>query len=174
MKSNRGSTLAISLVILTSVTLAAVYAMQQSATQLKMVANMEHRYTIEGYSKSCSEGGFRHLRSNIARLGDATRANQQDEGGNLILDSNGDPVKRAIDVYNNESDRIPVPNYLTINCAFMYKGHKNGEGIALADGSSVNQSKDHFFEINANATQQSGSISDQRMLGFFYRAHTGG
>lgn len=173
MKSNRGSTLAISLVILTSVTLAAVYAMQQSATQLKMVANMEHRHTIIGYAQSCNEGGFRHLRSNIARLGDATRANEEDQGGNLVLGSDGQPIKRSIDVYNNEADRMPIPKYLTMDCTFTYKGNKNGDGIALADGSSVGQSKDYFFQIDTKVEQSSGSIEESRMLGFFYRAHTG-
>ena len=173
MKSNRGSTLAISLVILTSVTLAAVYAMQQSATQLKLIANMEHQHTINGYAQSCSEGGFKHLRSNIARLGDATRSNQQDGSGNPILDNDGQPVKQAIPVYLDQADSIPTPNGLNMTCSFVSKGNKNGEGIALANGSSVGQSKDYFFEIDASVSQNNGNMSDRRVLGFFYRAHTG-
>lgn len=173
MKSNRGSTLAISLVILTSVTLAAVYAMQQSATQLKMIANMEHQHTINGYAQSCSEGGFKHLRSNIARLGDATRSNQESSPGQPLLDSDGQPVKKAISVYLSESDAISTPEFLNMTCNFISKGNKNGEGIALANGSSVGQSKDYFFEIEASVSQNTGNMSDKRVLGFFYRAHTG-
>lgn len=174
MKRSRGSTLAISLVILTSVTLGAVYAMQQSASQLKMVATMEHNQTITGYSESCNEGGFKHLRSNIARLGDATRANQLDQSDNLILDDNNQPLKRSIDVYLDEADRISSPDYLQVNCSFVYTGNRNGAGIVLADGSSVGQSRDFFFEITADVVQEKGDMRDQRTLGFFYRAFTGG
>ncbi len=173
MKSNRGSTLAISLVILTSVTLAAVYAMQQSATQLKMIANMEHQHTINGYAQSCSEGGFKHLRSNIARLGDATRSHQESSPGQPLLDSDGQPVSKAIAVYSSESESMQAPGYMDMTCVFIAKGHKNGEGIAMADGSSVGQSKDYFFEIEASVSHNTGNMSDKRVLGFFYRAHTG-
>lgn len=173
MRSNRGSTLAISLVILTSVTLAAVYAMQQSTTQLKLVANMEHQHTLTGYAQSCSEGGFKYLRSNIARLGEATRANKQDKDKNLIMDSDGLPEKEAISVYKNDSEAMPTPKYLNMTCNFISKGNKNSEGIALANGSSDGIVRDYFFEIDSNVTQTANDLNDHRVLGFFYRAFTG-
>lgn len=134
---------------------------------------MEHRHTMIGYAQSCNEGGLKFLRNSIERLGEATRTNQLNSSGDPILDSDGQPIKQAIPVYPSESEAISTPSYLNMTCAFTSKGHKNGEGIALANGSSGGLVKEFFFEIDATVTQRNSNMTDQRVLGFFYRAFTG-
>lgn len=62
MKKNQsGSTLAISLVLLTAITVMAVIGMERSGLQSKIVANIQHKENTYNVSKTVIYDGFNHI-----------------------------------------------------------------------------------------------------------------
>ena len=166
IKQNKGSALAISLVILTSVTLGAVYAMQRSGTQLKLVANMQHLQTIDSYAVSNNEGALEYLRGNVDPLANALRAKQRDEFGNPILDANGNEMMNSVEIFPNAQDRLVVPNTLALDDSLVFVRN------VLGDGSSIGVSRSFQYEISTTVSQRTGVMSEQIMTGFLYHTFT--
>jgi Tfp pilus assembly protein PilX len=168
--TQQGSTLLVSLVLLTSITIGAIYAMQRSGSQLKLVSTQQHKQLIDGYAQSETEGGLSYLRNNISQLNAATRALQLDNDNNVVVDGNGNPVTSPIDIYADPNDQIPIPDKLNMNSSLRFTGNQNRAGIALADGSSSGQTIDYFFEIQSTVSQRNGRLASERHLGFRYNA----
>lgn len=91
-QSQKGSTLAISLVLLTSVTLGAVYAMQRSGVQLKLVSNLQYKQSVSNSLQSELQAGFKQFQASNDSL-----THLMDIFDARILGPDGSPVRNADD-----------------------------------------------------------------------------
>lgn len=139
--NNKGSILAISLVLLTSITLIAIFSIQRSGLQSKIVANIQHVEMLFNTALNDQNYWFSLL--------------QQDESGDEILaaplssfivDENNQRQYQAISL-DSLADEVKE---VSIDSQIVHTPAKEGQ-LSLSEGNEVNSRIDYKFELASEA-----------------------
>jgi hypothetical protein len=147
-KKQSGSVLAISLVLLTAITLISITSMQRSGLQTKIVANIQHHEQLFTTAQSDQEFWYSELKtSDIGDdlLAEALREYIQDAAGiktysPVILD----PLN--IQNYSNAPSR-----FITVQSSILFTPPQANQ-IALAQGEEANQRIKFRFDVDSQST----------------------
>jgi hypothetical protein len=175
---NKGSTLAISLVILTAITLISVSALQRSGIQGRMVGNIQHQE--QGFH--AASGELEEIYQFYATQASATQALSAPLNSFDIID--GEQIYNAIgsghiSSYNaytpsqHSGEQHPAPR-LTVASSIIHTGIKN----SLVDGFSIGTFVQYGFAISSQAAEPSfgltpGRILSSQLVGIRYIAPAG-
>lgn len=168
MKTHQsGSVLAISLVLLTAITLVAIMGLQRSGLQTKIVANVQHREVVFNGARNLLVDAYGSFQtSDTQLLSDAidkqkkhqyqTSIGATTDGPTKEVDDLGTPLNENITskevsvLYKSNNNGLENPN--TSGLRNNFSRGKNGMGVAK-------------FELAANVTLRNDIHSDQ-LLGF--------
>lgn len=168
MKTHQsGSVLAISLVLLTAITLVAIMGLQRSGLQTKIVANVQHREVVFNGARNLLVDAYGSFQtSDTQLLSDAidkqkkhqyqTSIGATTDGPTKKVDDLGTPLnenitsKKVSVLYKSNNNGLENPN--TSGLRNNFSRGKNGMGVAK-------------FELAANVTLPNDIHSDQ-LLGF--------
>jgi Tfp pilus assembly protein PilX len=149
-----GSALAISLVILTAITLISITSLQRSGIQTKIVANIQHQQQLFNAANSDQEHWFVQLRNSIS-------------GDNLLaqplsareIDADGTVTYAPVDLgIRHQYERI------NSNTSITYIPTQVG-GIALASGQEVNDRINFRFNMDTIASARIGNKQNNQQTG---------
>lgn len=135
---NNGSVLAISLVLLTAITLVAVFSMQRSGLQTKIVANVQHVEMLFNTAMNDQEYWFMQLK--VADSGDTLLSEPL---ANFVLDENNQRSYKAVSLESSKDDSDAVQ--LASN--LLHIPPRQGE-LSLSEGNEVNSRIDYDFELS--------------------------
>jgi hypothetical protein len=175
MKRNQtGSVLAISLVLLTAITLIAMMGLQRSALQTKIVVNIQHQEQLFRTCANDQEHRFDKINndSKIYKffydiIDDVSINNQGEQEQNLFdLASLDDPSL-------NEPSPHNQPN--TISTGLYIPPESDNKRITLATGRDASNYTNHYFQNDSTCTfQNRPSIESAQRTGFHFPALTVG
>ena len=168
--ANKGSVLALSLVILTAITLVSITAMQRSGLQGKMVGNIQHK-----------EQAFHAANSQLEEIFDfyasqASAIKALDKPKSSFIVTNGEQVFQIIpaghtSTYNDhlplDAHGNPMASRFEISSDLIYDGPRPAEGFSAGEYAS------HAFIINARSTKPdigniSGRVLSSQAIGIQY------
>lgn len=159
--SNKGSALAISLVILTAITLISISALQRSGIQGRMVGNIQHQE--QGFH--AANGELEEIYQFYATQTSATIALANPMNNFDMID--GEPVYSEVtpghtSTYNNytghgSSSQKPR---LDVTSNIQHTGERN----SLVEGFSVGTFVEYGFTINSSAAEPSFGVGVGRTL----------
>lgn len=167
--TQNGSVLAISLVLLTAITLLSMMGLQRSGLQTKIVANIQHK-----------EAAFNaDLSEQKAQLNAYTKAPSP-------TDPSPDTLKLLFDIINNFSissafektqettvlTAILNPTHLQLSSTIRYRlPEENSNEINLPIGYEGDTYTNHFFQLDSTASSNnSSSIASSQRTGFHFPA----
>jgi hypothetical protein len=167
MKRNQtGSVLAISLVLLTAITLIAMMGLQRSALQTKIVVNIQHKEKLFRTSANDQEDRF-------DKLNDDTKASKLlfdiiDNQGIFDLTSLDDQPLDDEPLDDEPRDDHPPRNQLNTTSTGLYiPPGSDSEKIALAVGYDAGSHTNYYFQIDSTSAFQSRpSIKSTQRTGF--------
>ncbi|MGK0405201.1 MAG: hypothetical protein ACJAR6_000571 [Oleispira sp.] len=161
MKRNQtGSVLAISLVLLTAITLIAMMGLQRSALQTKIVVNIQHKEKVFRTCANDQEDRF-------DRFNDDTKAYQ------LLFDMINNQGMFDLTSLDDQphDDQLPhnQPN-MTSTSLYIPAG-SDSQRIALAVGYDAGSHTNHYFQNDSTcAFQNRPSIKSAQRTGFHFPA----
>lgn len=164
--SSSGSTLAISLVLLTSVTLGAVYAMQRTGVQLKLVSNMQHKLTVKDSVTTELQAGYRLFLDDREAMNSLSRvvdAEVIDEDGNAILDANNQLQYRSLPIFEDQLKRPGRHKHVSMESSIRLVGKR-----AFAPGSSIDRSVHYILSMSGSASDTTGNLTSAQEQRFTY------
>ncbi|MEH6448049.1 MAG: hypothetical protein V7765_05225 [Oleispira sp.] len=140
-EKNSGSVLAISLVMLTAITLVALFSMQRSGLQTKIVANVQHVEMLFNTAMNDQEYWFMQLK--VADSGDTLLSEPL---ANFVLDEKNQRNYQAVNLESNadDSDAVQLASNL------LHIPPQQGE-LSLSEGNEVNSRIDYDFELSTKA-----------------------
>lgn len=158
LPKERGSALAISLMILTSITLLAVSAMERSGLQARMVRNVQHSERLFHTALSDQELWFALIIS--------------DESGDSLL---AKPLSNFELDENNQRQYLPVelesvieePQYIDLTRNLLHVPPSKGQ-LSLSEGNEVNSRIDYDFQLNSEAGIGSRSLVAKQRTGLTF------
>ncbi len=139
--TSKGSVLAISLVLLTAITLVAVFSMQRSGIQTKIVANIQHVEMLFNTAMNDQEYWFMQLK--MAESGDSLLSEPL---ANFVLDENNQRSYHPVDLM----PAIEEPSVITLASNLLHIPAKEGQ-LSLSEGNEVNSRIDYNFELATHA-----------------------
>lgn len=140
-KKQSGSALAISLVILTAITLISITSLQRSGLQTKIVANIQHQEQLFNISHSEQEFWFSALQDSIS--GDNLLALALKE---FVVDADGEKVYSPVFF-----DPVTNRPQINVTSSILYTPPEP-DGIALAVGEEVGQRINYRFNLDSQAS----------------------
>lgn len=150
---NKGSTLAISLVLLTVITLVAIFSLQRSGLQSKIVTNIQHVEMLFNTALNDQEYWFVQLK--IDDSGDDLLAEPL---ANFWVDENNQRQYLAITLEENPDD-LPV---VSLASHIVHIPPQQGQ-LSLSEGNEVNSRMDYKFELASQAgIEQRGLVARQK------------
>lgn len=165
--SNKGSTLAISLVILTSVTLISITSLQRSGLQGRMVGSIQHQE--QGFH--AANGELEEIYQYYATQASATQALSAPLNSFDIVA--GDQVFNPVDAghestYNSygtgnsgeQSTGYPHPPRLAVTSDIKHTGVRD----SLVDGFSIGTFVEYGFTVSSQAAEPTIGITPGRTL----------
>ena len=173
LTTSKGATLAVSLVMLTSVTLLALVSLQRSALQSKMVSNFQIKQTAYDIAYSEVEAKFQDSASqNSDNQNMLAALNSVQLGDNGVAQR--DPVTNApltVPVNLAAESRYGHPN-MAIATNLRYTGTPTSLNHTLSGDSSKGEFTEYQFRIESqvNATNNIGS---HQAFGFSYKVASG-
>lgn len=160
----RGSSLIISLVILTAITIGAVVAMQRSTLQVRMVGNMQHQQNIFNAAQSDLSALIDQLRSSNNAKKTLNKSIQADN-------QNLDPDTAAtIEPFTQGSlVKPPLPQNVkeTINKLRLVSVE---DSLKANEGSSSGARRTYYFANQVEATDKNDNVKSIQEIGFYYLA----
>lgn len=172
MKQNQsGSVLAISLVLLTAITLVSMQGLQRSALHTKIVNNIQHQEKLFRSAASDQEARY-------------DKYNTDPEASKLLFDiinnfdvgDQGAKEQKPIDLVlldgHSEGDDQPGIIKPSISSTSLYiLGSTDSNKITLAVGHDVGSHTNHYFQIDSSAAfQQRPSNTSSQRTGFHFPA----
>jgi hypothetical protein len=161
-RANKGSVLAISLVILTAITLISISALQRSGIQGRMVGNIQH--IEQGFH--AANGELEEIYQFYATQASATTALSVPLNSFDIVD--GEQVFNTVDpghqssynAYSSSSTRQSQSPRLAVASGIQHTGVRN----SLVEGFSVGSFAEYGFTINALSSEPNIGITPGRAL----------
>lgn len=155
---NKGSTLAISLVLLTVITLIAVTSMQRSGLQTRMVANIQHVEMLFNTAMNDQEYWFTQL--------------QLEESGDSLL---SEPLSSFELDENNQRSYLPVelepvieePKIIQLASSLLHIPPTEGQ-LSLSEGNEVNSRIDYDFQLSSKAQFKTRSMLANQQTGLSF------
>ena len=192
---NKGSVLAISLVILTAITLVSISAMQRSGLQGRMVGSLQHNQIAfhianseleEIYDFYSSQASATEALSASLNEFTITDEEQKDDSGNVIKDASGNAITKEAQVFDpvQPGHTSTYSNY-TPHSGSAYKSPRlsltsdirhTGIRSALVAGFSVGSFVEYGFISTAIAAEPniiSGRQLSSQSIGIKYIAPAG-
>lgn len=172
MKQNQsGSVLAISLVLLTAITLVSMQGLQRSALHTKIVNNIQHQEKLFRSAASDQEARY-------------DKYNTDPEASKLLFDiinnfdvgDLGKKEQKSIDLVllDGHSEGGDQPGIIkpSISSTSLYiLGSTDSNKITLAVGHDVGSHTNHYFQIDSSAAfQHRPSITSSQRTGFHFPA----
>jgi Tfp pilus assembly protein PilX len=165
LKTQNGSVLLFSLIVLTVITLTAVVGMQRSTLQLRMLNSMQHHQEVYNATNEQVERGVSFLRSNVSRarriMGPLIQTPGASSSGTLlvneaawepiVLHSSVFQITESLDLSNQSASAIATT-------PFFLRGSGNR-------GSSNGGVQTYDFTYVATGTDRSGRISSSQEIG---------
>jgi hypothetical protein len=157
--ANKGSVLAISLTILTAITLISVTALQRSGLQGRMVGNIQHQE--QGFNVASNElNVIYRFYSTQASATDALSAPL-----NNFSMVDGEQLFNAVDPGHHSSSNTNTSNYsnsppLTISSDIQHTGVKD----TLVEGFSIGTFEEYGFTVSSQAAEPSFGLTPGREL----------
>jgi hypothetical protein len=191
--ANKGSVLAISLVILTAITLVSLTAMQRSGLQGKMVGSLQHNknafHTTESeleaiYDFYSSQGSATKALSDSLNAFTVGDIEQKDDSGNIIKDDSGNTVtKEEQEFYDTSTNHTSAYSTykptgsktyprLNLTSKILHTGVRN----TLVEGFSTDSFVEYSFITTTISTEPNtidGRELSSQTLGIKYIAPAG-
>lgn len=147
-RSNRGSVLAISLVILTAITLISISSLQRSGLQTRMLGNVLHKENNFHNDNNYLEGAYQYYYKGANKNDPSTEATTAFEELYEAANSDSELIGN-IQVYDPistdyESNDASAPN-LTLESNIQFKGKSR------AEGNSESIFKYHNYDITSSS-----------------------
>lgn len=155
--SQSGSALAISLVILTAITLISITSLQRSGLQTKIVANIQHKEQLFRIANSDQEHWFNELRNSIAGdnlLALPLASFTQDAAGEITYNPVDLGQRQNYERINSNTNIIHIPT--------------EEDGIALASGQDVHDRINFRFNLNSTASPVIGDKQSNQQTGISF------
>lgn len=171
---SKGTTLVISMILLTTITFLAMLGMQQSSVQLRMINNTQIAEVIFQVSMSELESKYEKISSDSSEtsmLAQAINSVLQQEEEAVIDPDTLLPIYEAISV-TPEANYYDTYQYNT-DTQVQYQGNGNNLNYSLSVGSSVGRFTSHPFHISSNSTDQSERFNSTQTMGMTFIASTG-
>jgi len=155
---SKGSTLAISLVILTAITLVATSSMQRSGLQTRMVTNIQHSEMLFNTAMNDQEYWFSELRDS--------------ESGDSLL---SEPLSSFELDENNQRSYLPVelesditePKAIQLASNLLHIPPTEGQ-LSLSEGNEINSRIDYDFQLSSQAEFDSRSMAAKQKTGLAF------
>lgn len=162
----RGSSLIISLVILTAITIGAVVAMQRSTLQVRMVGNMQHQQNVFNAAQNDLSSLIDQLRnSNNAKklLNISIQADNQnlDPSTTVTIEpfAQGSLVKPPL---THKKNIKPTVNQLRLVSV--------EDSLKANEGSSSAARRTYYFANRVEANDKNDNVKSIQEIGFYYLA----
>lgn len=158
MNKQQGSVLAISLVMLTAITIISAMSMQRSALQTRITANIQHKEAVFAAAMDEQEFWFRTYRTagrNDPILSTPSETFQLDGIGGRIYT----PVPLA--------DSGNIPNFIQVTNNITYLSATPGD-TALAEGEEPNNRINNHLEIRSVITMTNRIFTSDQRTGLTY------
>jgi hypothetical protein len=167
-QAQNGSVLAISLVLLTAITLLSMMGLQRSGLQTKIVANIQHKEAA--YNTDLSE--------QQAQLSAYTKSADPDEASPDTSQLLFDIINKftvSSGVKTQETTDLPAildPVHLQLASTIRYLLPIEGsETINLSVGHEVDMYANHYFQLDSTASSNNASsIASSQRTGFHFSA----
>ena len=164
VSSQRGSSLIISLVILTAITLGAVVAMQRSTLQVRMVGNMQHQQNV-------FNAAYSSLGSLIDQLRSPTIANSL---LNKAIQLENQTAGSTIEPFSEGSLNKPTPpqNIKTpVNALRVVSSPSDiANSLKATEGSSGATLVPYYFANRVEVKDKNNNAQSIQEIGFYYLA----
>lgn|SRR5690606_7805164 len=167
----RGSSLVVSLVILTAITLGAMVAMQRSTLQVRMVGNMQHHQALF----NAAYGDISNLLEGLRNAGTATTIlNAMIQQENNSLAAGLDAGTTTLNPY-----RMGVLNAPPLNTGVsstsnalrvLHLPTSTPHSLKMHSGSSTGTLVPYHFATNVVASSVNNGPESRQEAGFFYKA----
>ena len=152
----KGSTLIVSLVLLTSVTLLALINLNVSTNQIRIVTNLQTKETLFYTTRSELLAKFHKYRSDGSSSSEMSEAIERSlENGAVELDS-----ERVSDP-NEVSDLVTTLRYRNTTPVSM--------NYAFSTNNSIGHMATRQFEISSITTDKTGRFNATQLLGFTFQ-----
>jgi len=154
----KGSVLAISLVMLTAITLVSAMSMQRSTLQTRITANIQHKETV--FASAMDEQEFWYRRFKTAGRNDPILTTAADS---FVIDPLGVRVYAPAAL----ADSGNIPNFLQVNNSVTYLSATPGEN-ALAEGEEPNNRINNHMELRSVITMVNRTFTSDQRTGMTY------
>lgn len=164
MNVQRGSSLIVSLVILTAITLGSVIAMQRSTLQLRMVGNLQHQQMLFNATYGDLNTLFEGLRTlTVANrvLNQAIQAENANPGSTINPYNDADLTKPSV------GSGIDSP---TTSLSLTELPSDKPNSLKNTEGSSAGTLAPYYFAATATTTDTGKLSSSRQEIGFYYLA----
>lgn len=155
---NKGSVLAISLVLLTAITIVALSSMQRSGLQTKIVANFQHVEMLFNAAMSDQQYWFMQLKA--SESGDTLLSEPL---ASFVLDENN---KRNYQPVILESKDV-VPSVIQLASDLLHIPSRQGQ-LSLSEGNEVNSRIDYDFELSSHAELSARNMGARQKSGLTF------
>ncbi len=168
MKRNQnGSVLAISLVLLTVITLIAMMGLQRSALQTKIVVNIQHKECL--FRTAVNDQEARYDRYNTAPEASTLLF---DIINDFEVDAQGIKEQKGVDLTLDDLS-IYCHGALITSTNLYIPGSSNSNKVTLAVGHDVGSHTNHYFQVDSTATYPNKPfIEEAQRTGFHFPALT--
>jgi hypothetical protein len=158
LKKSNGSVLAVSLVLLTVITLVAISALQRTGIQTRIVANIQHVEMLFNTAMNDQEYWFMQLK--VAESGDALLSEPL---ASFVLDGNNQRSYLPVDLESpkEESKAIVLASHL------LHIPPPEGE-LSLSEGNEVNSRLDYDFELSTQANIETRNMIEKQKTGLTF------
>ena len=167
LTTSRGAAMAVTLVLLTGVTLLALVALQRSTLQTKMVANYQIEQATHDFAMNEVESIFEAIasaNSNNQLVLNALNSVQMD-GDEAARDEDGRPIMLPVTIGAQSDYGRPE---ISVATTLQYTGSPTNLNWTLAGDNSSGEFSEYQFEIKSAATAPSG-VSSRQTFGLIYR-----
>ncbi len=155
---SKGSTLAISLVILTVITLVATSSMQRSGLQTRMVTNIQHSEMLFNTAMNDQEYWFRQLR--ISESGDSLLSEPL---ASFELDENNQRSYLPVELEST----ITEPKVVQLASNLLHIPPTKGQ-LSLSKGNEINSRIDYDFQLSSQAEFNTRSMAAKQKTGLAF------
>jgi hypothetical protein len=163
LRTNRGSVLAISLTILTAITLISITALQRSGLQGRMVGNIQHQE--QGFH--AANGELEEIYQFYATQASATEALSLPLNSSAMV--NGEEVFQPVapghtSTYNSHSTPLPAGHAPTPRLQVTSNIQHTGSVNSLVEDFSVGSFLEYGFIVNAQSTKPNIGLNPRDTL----------
>lgn len=167
----QGSSLVISLVILTAITLGAMVAMQRSTVQLRMIGNMQHQQMLFNAAYNDINTLFEGLRTPSTATTILYNIIQE-ENASLIAGNAEGAV--SINPYSlgllNNPPTLKTVGSTTNRLRVLSLPSETPNSLKASEGSSAGTLVPYYFASNVTAKDVNNNARSQQEAGFYYLA----